>query len=106
MKEGNKYLKCALIQCAWALTKGKSNYFRSKYYSKLPKMGARKAICMIAHKLLINIYQVLKERKAYVEKREIKNSNKINKQINYHIGHIEKLGYSVNLKSIQAWFKK
>jgi len=45
-----------MIECAWAAIKTKNTYLRSKYYSLIPRMGKKKALAAIAHKMVIACY--------------------------------------------------
>ena len=54
-----------LVQCAWAAIRKKDSYLRSKYYKLVRRMGKKKAIIAIAHKMLQSCYHVLKKRESY-----------------------------------------
>ncbi|MEN7549997.1 IS110 family transposase [Rapidithrix thailandica] len=64
-RPGNKALKTTLMEAAWAATATKDSWFRTKYYKMSPRMGAKKALFAIAHKLLIVAYKVLQTGKPY-----------------------------------------
>ena len=54
-----------LIECTWATIRKKDSYLRSKYYKLIPRMGKKKALVAIAHKILKSCYYVLKEQERY-----------------------------------------
>ena len=66
--EGNKHLKSALNQSSWSTIKCKDSFLKGKYYYLAGKIGAKRALCAIANKLLKSAYQVLSSGKEYIEK--------------------------------------
>jgi len=89
------------VQCAWAVVRKKEGYFRGKYYSLVSRMGCKKALCAIAHKLLLSIYYVLKEKEFYKDFGEnyVKKNNK-EKLVKHHIKQLSKLGYEGTIISV------
>ncbi len=69
-KEGNKHLKSVLTQCSWAAIKTDESYLKGKYYSSVIKLGPKKALNLISHKLLKASYQVLSKKEVYKEEME------------------------------------
>jgi hypothetical protein len=53
-------LKTILVEVAWGAIKKKGSYYREKYYRLKSRMGAKKALVAIAHKILKAIFHVLK----------------------------------------------
>ena len=49
-----------LVEVAWAAVKTKHSYYRSKYFNLRSRLGAKKAIVAIAHRLLKAIFDVIK----------------------------------------------
>src|SRR6266702_2612840 len=65
--KGNRRLRQALIEAAHGAARSK-NTFLGAYYQRLKKrMGAKKAIVALAHRILIIIYHLLKDRQSYRE---------------------------------------
>lgn len=56
-----------LVECAWCAVRTKETYLRAKYYKSIPRMGKRKAMIAIAHKLAIACYHILKDEVPYKE---------------------------------------
>ena len=85
---GDKFLKVLLVQCAWAATRTKNTYLRSKYDSLVVRRGKKRALIAVGHKILIAAYFILKDKVAYKELGSdfLQNRNK-SKKINRHIKH-------------------
>ena len=66
ISDGGHYLKPFLVQCALAAIK--NDYFRAKYENIRRRRGHKKAIIAIAHKMLIDIYHMLKNDEDYKPK--------------------------------------
>lgn len=65
--KGNVALKNALIQAAWAATRKKESWLANKYQRLKGRLGTKRAIVAIAHKILISVYHILSDRAAYRE---------------------------------------
>jgi len=55
------------VQCAWAATRTKDTYLRSKYDSLVVRRGKKRALIAVGHKILIAAYFILKEKEPYKE---------------------------------------
>jgi transposase len=66
-REGNVYLRTALVQVAWAAVRTKNSYWRALYYHLTRRMPMNKAIVAIARKLLKVIYKIIKGSLTYTE---------------------------------------
>jgi transposase len=66
-RDGNIYLRTALLQVAWAAVRCKNSYWSALYYHLTRRMHRNKAIVVIARKLLRIIYKVIKGTKTYTE---------------------------------------
>jgi transposase len=64
---GDKNLRPILVQCAWAASRTKGTYLRSKYDSLVGRRGKKRALIAVGHKILIAAYFILKEKKPYKE---------------------------------------
>jgi len=53
-------LKTIMIEIAWPAIKKKESYYRAKYYALKARLGPKKAIVAIAHRILKAIYHVVK----------------------------------------------
>ena len=84
------------MQCAWAATRTKGTYLRSKYDSLVVRRGKKKALIAVGHKILIAAYYILKDQVEYKELgSEFLNNKKKHKQILHHLKRLEELGYVI-----------
>lgn len=92
-----------LVQCAWAATRTKNTYLRSKYDSLVVRRGKKRALIAVGHKILIATYFILKDKVAYKElgSEFLKNRN-LDKKINRHLKQLKELGVEVEIKKTVA----
>jgi transposase len=64
---GDKYLRPLLVQFAWAASRTKETYLRSKYDSLAGRRGKKRALIAVGHKILIAAYFILKDKTPYKE---------------------------------------
>ncbi len=88
-----------LVQCAWAATRTKSTYLRSKYDSLVVRRGKKRALIAVGHKILIASYFILKDKVAYKELGSdfLQNRN-LDKKINRHLKLLKELGVELEIK--------
>lgn len=67
ISEGNKSLKTALVEAAWAASHTKDTYLKRRYGSLAARRGKKKALVAIAHKILVAAYFILKNKVVYQE---------------------------------------
>lgn len=67
-RKGNRWLRRALCQSAWAASRKKNCYLAAFFYRKAAKHGIRKAIMALAHRLLVIAFCVLRDGTEYDEK--------------------------------------
>jgi transposase len=96
--KGNRWLRQALIEAAHGAARSKSTYLGA-YYQRLKKrMGSKKAIVALAHRILVIIYHLLKEDQPYRElgpghaDEQAAESSK-----RWAIRRLEQLGFAVTL---------
>ncbi len=88
-----------LVQCAWAATRTKKTYLRSKYDSLVGRRGKKRALVAVGHKILIAAYFILKDKVAYKELGETHLQElKKEKQINRHLKLLKELGVNLEVK--------
>lgn len=66
-RKGNRWLRRALCQVAWAATRKKNCYPAAFFYRKAGKHGIRKAIVATAHHLLVIAFCILRDGTQYRE---------------------------------------
>lgn len=59
--------KAIMVEIAWAAVKTKGTYYRDKYYRLRARLGPRKAIVAIAHRVLKAIYAIIRHGEQYKE---------------------------------------
>jgi transposase len=65
--KGSQWLRGVLVQAAWAARSAKETVFSACYRRWAKRLGRKKALVAVAHKLLVVIYHVLKKRSEYQE---------------------------------------
>lgn len=90
-----------MVECAWAATRTKGTYLRSKYDSLVVRRGKKRALIAIGHKILIASYFILKEREPYKELgAEYLQSRNKNKKVNRYLKYLKELGVEVEIKKV------
>jgi transposase len=56
---GNRWLRSALVQAAWAAIRVKDSYLGAFYHRLAARRGAKRAIVAVAHRMLIAAYHML-----------------------------------------------
>ena len=99
---GNRWLRTAIVQAAWAAVKVKKSYLSSFYYRLASRRGAKRAIFAVAHRMLTAVYHMLTNRAPYRDlgATYLDERNKTN-LIKRTVRRLEQLGYKVNVEPIQ-----
>ena len=85
-----------IVQCAWAATRTKGTYLRSKYDSLVGRRGKKKALIAVGHKILIAAYFILKNKEPYKELGgDFLDKRTKQKQIKRHLQRLRELGVDV-----------
>ena len=64
---GNRWLKTALVQAAWAASRARKTSLARKFSRVAATRGKKRAAIAVAHTLLVIIYHILKEKTTYQE---------------------------------------
>lgn len=89
---GNKYLRRILVQSAWAATRVKESFYKSKFEQLCIRKSRKKALIAIARKLLTVTWHVLEENKPFNPGFvPVYNPKKLEMKMKYHQREIEKL---------------
>ena len=97
---GNKYLRSMLVQFAWAATRTKNTYLRSKYDSLVGRRGKKRALIAVGHKILVAAYFILKDKVKYKELgSEFLQEKKKDKQAKYYLKKLKELGIEIETKN-------
>jgi hypothetical protein len=88
------------VQCAWAATRTKNTYLRSKYDSLVLRRGSKRALIAVGHKILIAAYFIIKDKVPYKElgSEYLQDRNK-DKRVKRHLKLLKELGVEVEIKT-------
>jgi transposase len=64
-RHGNRSLKAALTEAAWAASHCKDGFLRSRYHRLVKRLGRKRAIVALAHSIVISLYHILTTQTAY-----------------------------------------
>lgn len=101
-RKGNNYLKGILTECAWAASRTKDTELSAFYHRLVRKKGKKRALVALGHKMLIEIFRVLKSGNGYVEKGPEVIAKDTIKREEYFIRKLENMGYSIQKLEIPA----
>lgn len=97
-RDGNKYLRSALIESAASAIRMKNSYLSAKYSRLKRRRGTKKARVAIAHQILVIVYHLLTRKENY---KELGSSHYDQQAIDIKkkraINHLKNLGYEVTL---------
>jgi transposase len=97
-RKGNRWLRRALAEAAWAASKVKKSYLKAQYRRLAAKRGKKRALVAVAHTLLVTIYHVLKD---HVEYRDLGpdyfDRLEPERMRRYLVKRLQSLGYNVTL---------
>lgn len=100
---GNRWLKQALVQCAWAASRTKDSYLRALYHRLARRRGKKRAVLAVGHTLLRIVYYVLQRGTVYQDLGpdhwEQRQSERLTKQL---VRRLESLGHKVTLEKSPA----
>lgn len=98
MRDGNKWLRRALCQAAWAVTRKKDCYLSAQFRRLAARRGMKRAVMAVAHSMLIIGYAMLKTGRSYHELGgtyfEQINKDQLQK---YFVKRLERLGLTVSV---------
>src|SRR5262249_51025033 len=66
--KGDQWLRTVLVQVAWAAVHAKGTIFREVYGRWIKRMGKKKALVAVAHKILVLIHKLLRTGTDYEER--------------------------------------
>jgi len=65
--KGNRWLRRALTQAAWAAQATKGTYLKAQYRRLAPRRGKKRALVAVGHTILVSIYHMLAQGTPYQE---------------------------------------
>lgn len=103
IKEGDPWLKTALVQAGWGAARTKDTYLRAQFVRLKSRRGPKKAVVAVAASILTAAYFVIRDG---VDYRELGGDyfDRLDKQrsIEKHVRRLEQLGYHVTLADKSA----
>jgi transposase len=99
--KGNKWLRRALVEAAYAASRKKNSYLAAQY-ARLARGGKKRAAVAVGHTILVAAYHILKDKVDYkdlggdyfLKRNEEKTTRRLIKQL-------EQFGYQVELKRLE-----
>jgi transposase len=102
-RKGNRWLRRALAEAAWAASHVKGSYLSAQYRRLAGRRGRKRALMAVAHTLLVIIYHMLKDKveykdlgPGYFDRLEPERLRR------YPVRRLQKLGYDVTLEPIST----
>ncbi len=65
--KGNRWLRAALVQAAWAASHSKNTYLAAQYRRLVGRRGKKRALVAVGHSILVILYHLLKHGTPYSE---------------------------------------
>lgn len=100
-QRGNPWLKTMICQAALSAVKTKGTYLKDKYHRLKARRGHNKAIMAMAHKLIVSVFHILKERVVFkdlgadwLDKRDA------NRVVRGLVDRLRSLGYDATLRPL------
>lgn len=96
--DANRHLDSILTEIAHAAVRTKKSYFKGQYHHVASRRGKKRAIGAVKHSILVTVYYMLRDNKAYKDL-GVDYFNKLNPQqrIRYHVRRLQELGQEVEL---------
>jgi transposase len=97
--KGNKYLRRILVQTAWAASRTKNCYLKTKFEQLAIRKSSKKALIAIARKQAVIIWNVLTKEKAYQEPKIKLSAQQISRKQKYYQEKLNKLQQQQTLEN-------
>ena len=98
IRKGNRWLRRALTEAAWAASHLKNSYLSAQYRRLAARRGKKRALLAVAHSLLVIMYHVLKQKVEYRDLgRDYFDRLEPERLRRYLVKRLERLGYQVTL---------
>ena len=97
---GNRWLKAALVQAAWAASHTKNSYLASQYRRLAGRRGRKRALIAVGHSILVIFYHMMDRATSYVDLGgDFFDHLEPDRLKRYYVHRLERLGYKVSLNS-------
>ena len=98
--KGNRPMRRILNQAANAAIKAQGSIFQDLYRRLVPKLGHKKAIWAVAHKLCRVVWKILHDGVQYQERGHRPDPQTIKRRVDKLVRHLRGLGYQVQLSPV------
>ena len=100
-RKGNKHLRVALVQAAWAATHTKETYLAAQYWRLVKYKGKHRALVAVGHSILVIVYHVLARQLSYQELgTDYFDKQNLEKQRRLFIRKLEALGVKITVEEL------
>jgi transposase len=97
-RQGNKYLRTTLVQCAWAAVRTKGCVWKQTFTRLRARLGPKKAIVAIARKILVALFYMLRDNLPYRPPEEQPLPSHVKVRVANRLAQkLRALGYTVSL---------
>ncbi len=69
--KGDRWLRQTLVQVAWAASHTKKTFLAATYHRWVKRMGKKRALVALGHKILVLVYEILKAGTTYRERQAL-----------------------------------
>jgi transposase len=98
---GDRWLRHALVQSAWAATHARGSYLAAQYSRLVRRRGRKRALVAVGHSLLCSIYHMLRNGTPYHDLGADYLAKRDPEQLRRHfVKQLESLGYQVTIKEL------
>ncbi len=102
-RPGNRTLRTALVQAAWAAVRKKGSYLSALYHRLATRRGTKRAIIAVAHAITRSLHCMLLRRQPYQDLgADYLDQRRKEGKTDYLLRQLRKLGYAVQLESLPA----
>jgi hypothetical protein len=100
-RHGNRWLRTALVQAAWAASHSKDTYLSAQYRRLAGRRGKKRAIVAVGHTMLVMIYHMLRDGVDYQELgHDYLDRLQPQRLTRYLVKRLESLGHQVTLQPV------
>jgi transposase len=100
---GNRWLRQALVQAAWAASRTKGSYLGAQYRRLVGRRGKKRALVAVGHSILVIAYSLLKGSRHYHELgADFLDKREPERLTRYLVKRLEGLGHRVSLQPIEV----
>lgn len=102
-RKGNRYVRDALVEAARSAANSKKTYLGALYRRLQGRLGRKKAVLAVAHRIVVIIYHMLKKREPYREQgTQVAEERLEEARKRRAIRQLETMGYQVQLQQAES----